>query len=62
MVLSTVNYHFDMKDLEEASCILGIKLLRDPRDKILGLSQAVYIDKILVKFAIPSCRNSFLSF
>ena len=52
-VLSTIKIwltnYFCMKDLEETSNILIIKFLRDHRNKILGLSQATYIDKILVK-------------
>ena len=32
---------FDMKDLGEASYILEIKLLRDRKNRILALSQAV---------------------
>jgi hypothetical protein len=34
-------------DLGEASCILGIKLLLDRRNRMIGLSQAAYIDKVL---------------
>ena len=41
---------FDMKDLGEANYILGIKLLRDRKNKVLVLSQALYIDKILARF------------
>ena len=40
-----------MKDLGEANYILGIKLLQDRRNKMLGLSQAAYIDKIIFMFA-----------
>ena len=36
---------FQMKDLGEASYILGIQIIRDRRSKILALSQASYIDK-----------------
>ena len=36
---------FDMKDLREANYILGIKLTRDQKQKIMGLSQASYIDE-----------------
>ena len=39
-----------MKDLGEANYILGIKLLRDWKNKVLALSQALYIDKILAIF------------
>ena len=41
---------FDMKDLGELGHILGIKLLRDRKYRMLGLSQAIYIDKILARF------------
>ena len=38
---------FDMKDLGEAKFILGIKLWRDRKNRMLDLSQAGYIDKVL---------------
>ena len=37
--------HFQMKDLGEASCALGIQIFRDRKNKLLALSQASYIDK-----------------
>ena len=43
---------FAMKDLGEAGNILGIKLLRDRKHKMLGLSQAIYIDKIFALFSM----------
>ena len=43
--------YFDMKNLGQASYILWIKLLQDRQNKMLGLSQTAYIDKILVMFA-----------
>ena len=43
---------FDMKDLGEANYVLGIRIIRDRRNKTIALSQASYIDKILEKFAI----------
>ena len=51
-----------MKDMGEVSYILGIKLLRDHRNKMLGLSQAAYIDKILVKFAMHNSKKGLLPF
>ncbi|RVW87069.1 Retrovirus-related Pol polyprotein from transposon TNT 1-94 [Vitis vinifera] len=39
--------HFDMKDLDEASYVLGIKILRDRANGVLKLSQRTYIEKIL---------------
>ena len=45
---------FDMKDLREVSYILGIKLIRDWKQKIMGLFQAVYIDKVLTRFSMDN--------
>ena len=41
---------FDMKDLDEASFVLGIEIHRDRSKGVLGLSQKAYIEKILKKF------------
>ena len=46
-----------MKDLGEASYILGIKLLQDRKNKTLALSQAVYIDKILTRFSMENFKT-----
>ena len=43
---------FQMKDLGEASYILGIQIIRDRKNKILALSQASYIDKVLAFFSM----------
>ena len=44
--------HFAMKDLGEVSYILEIKLFRDRKKRLLGLSQVNYIDKILARFSM----------
>ncbi|RVW76034.1 Retrovirus-related Pol polyprotein from transposon TNT 1-94 [Vitis vinifera] len=41
---------FDMKDLGNASFVLGIQIHRDRSRGILGLSQKAYIDKVLSRF------------
>ena len=41
-----------MKDLGEAQHNLGIKVLRDRKNRKLVLSQAAYLDKLLVKYVI----------
>ena len=51
-----------MKDLGEANYILGIKLLRDRKNKVLALSQALYIDKILARFSIENSKKGTLPF
>ena len=53
---------FNMKDLGEASHILGIKLLRDRQKRMLGLSQATYIDQILVRFSMEGSKKGFVPF
>ena len=43
---------FQMKDLGEASYVLGIQIIRDRKNKLLVLSQASYIDKVLARFSM----------
>ena len=47
--------HFDMKDLGEASYVLGIQILRDKANGVLRLSQRAYIDRVLKRFNMQSC-------
>ena len=51
-----------MKDLGEASHILGIKLLRDRQKRMLGLSQASYIDEILARYSMQDSKKGFVPF
>ena len=53
---------FDMKDLDEANFILGIKLWRDHMNRMLGLSQAEYIDKVLERFSMQNSKKGLLPF
>ena len=39
--------NFKMKDMGEGSYVLGVKILRDPSKRLLGLSQETYIKKML---------------
>jgi hypothetical protein len=41
---------FSMKDLGEATYILGIKIYRDRSRHLIGLSQSTYLDKVLKRF------------
>ena len=50
-----------MKDLGEASHILGIKLLCDHQGRMLGLSLATtYIDQILARFNMQNLKKGFV--
>ncbi|RVW58138.1 Retrovirus-related Pol polyprotein from transposon TNT 1-94 [Vitis vinifera] len=46
---------FDMKDLGNASFVLGIQKYRDNSRGILELSQKSYIDKVLSRFGMSNC-------
>ena len=47
--------HFDMKDLGEASFVLGIKIVRDKTNHVLQLSQRAYIYRILKRIDMHNC-------
>jgi hypothetical protein len=49
-----------MKDLGEASYILGIKIYRDRSKRLIGLSQDTYIDKVLKWFNMEQSKKGFL--
>ncbi|KAG8498489.1 hypothetical protein CXB51_004896 [Gossypium anomalum] len=51
---------FSMKDLGEATYILGVKIYRDRSRRLLGLSQGTYIDKVLKRFNIEESKRGFL--
>jgi len=46
-VKSSLMKVFSMKDLGEATYVLGIRIYRDRSKKIIGLSQNTYVDKVL---------------
>ena len=50
--------NFDMKDMGEASYVIGIKINRERSRCILVLSQETYINKVLQRFNMKSCLPS----
>ena len=44
-----------MKDMGEASYVIDIKIKRDRSQRILGLSQETYINKVLERFRMKDC-------
>ena len=54
--------NFSMKDLCEASYILGIKLYKDREKKLIGLSQSTYVDKILDMYNFSNCKTVNIPF
>lgn len=49
--------NFEMKDLGDASFVLGIQIHRDRSRGILGLSQRSYIEKVLKRFGMQECKS-----
>ncbi|KAL0331671.1 UNVERIFIED_CONTAM: hypothetical protein Sangu_1712600 [Sesamum angustifolium] len=49
-----------MKDLGEASYILGIKIFRDRSKRILGMTQNSYVEKLLKRFKMEHSKRGFL--
>jgi Reverse transcriptase (RNA-dependent DNA polymerase) len=49
-VKSSLSRVFSMKDLGEATYILGIQIFRERSKRLIGLSQSTYIGKVLERF------------
>jgi hypothetical protein len=49
-----------MKDLGEATYILGIKLYRDRQRRLIGLIQSTYLDKVLKRLRMDKAKKDFL--
>uniref|UniRef100_A0A8R7JZD3 Retrovirus-related Pol polyprotein from transposon TNT 1-94 n=1 Tax=Triticum urartu TaxID=4572 RepID=A0A8R7JZD3_TRIUA len=47
---------FDMKDMGEASYVLGVEIRRDRRKRMLGLSQKAYLNNVLQRFSMENCK------
>ena len=49
-IKGNLNKNFSIKDLSEATYILGIKIYRDRSRHLIRLSMNTYLDKILKEF------------
>ena len=50
--------HFDMKDMDDASYVIGLNIFKDRYNGILGLSQETYINRILHRLRKKDCTSS----
>ena len=50
--------NFEMKDMDEATYVIGIEIFRDRSHGILGLSQKAYIERALERFKMENCSAS----
>nr|GEW01261.1 retrotransposon protein, putative, Ty1-copia subclass [Tanacetum cinerariifolium] len=51
---------FAMKDLGEASFILGIKIYRDRSSRLIRLCQSAYMDKILKRYRMDNSKRGYI--
>ena len=51
--------NFSMKDLGKATYILGIKIYRDRSNRLLGLSQSTFINKMLKRFSMERFKRGY---
>ncbi|GKE02286.1 retrotransposon protein, putative, ty1-copia subclass, partial [Tanacetum coccineum] len=51
---------FAMKDMGDATYILGIKIYRDRSKRLIGLTQDTYLDKILKRFRMENSKKGSL--
>lgn len=52
--------NFEMKDMGEASYVIGIEIFRDRKQGLLGLSQEGYISKVLERFRMNKCSSGIV--
>ncbi|GJX12338.1 retrotransposon protein, putative, ty1-copia subclass [Tanacetum coccineum] len=50
---------FSMKDLGEATYVLGIKIIRDRSKRLIALSQSAYLEKTLMKFRMENSKKGY---
>ncbi|MBW0485534.1 hypothetical protein O181_025249 [Austropuccinia psidii MF-1] len=51
-----IQKYFKMEDLDEIVYVLGIKIMRNQEDRIIYLSQELYVHKILDEFGMLNCK------
>lgn len=52
--------NFTMKDLGEASYILGMKIYGDRSRRMIGLTQGTYIEKVLKRFSMENSKRGLI--
>ena len=50
--------NFEMKDMDEATYVIGIEIFRYRSRGILELSQKAYIERVLERFKMENCFTS----
>ena len=55
-----LNKSFSMKDVDEATYILGTKIYRDRSRRLIGLSQSTYLDNFFEEVQNDQAKKGFL--
>ena len=53
---SKISGRFEMDDRGEISSILGMAVTRDRKNRILTISQKVYLEEVLARFGMQNCK------
>ena len=56
-VKNKLSTQFSMKRLREAAYTLGVRIYIDRSNRLLGLSQSMYIDKMLKIFSMEQSKH-----
>ena len=56
IVKRCLSFNFEMKDMSEASYVLGVKIVRDRAKRLLGLSQKTYIKRMLERYHMQDSK------
>ena len=59
-VKAWLSKNFSMKDVGEATYVLGIHIYRDKSRRLLGLSQSMYIDAIVKRSGMENSKRGFI--
>ena len=59
-VKTSLKNSFSMKDLDEATYILGIRIYRNKSKRLIRLSQSTYIDKMFKRFNMQDSKKGSL--
>ena len=50
--------NFEIRDMNDASFVLGVEIHRNRSGRILGLYQYIYINKVLESFHMQNCSTT----
>ena len=55
-----LHHEFEMKDLGELQYFLGMRVMRNRENRMLGIDQSTYIGSILARFKLEGCKGALM--